>query len=400
MAKSRTITERKSLVDVKVLFRDNYVKKNNAIGVYLYIYLKRKKVVLNTQVFVKKEFWDYEKQMVKRSHPDQSDLNQIIDTCKSRINDIFVRYRLENLEITPELLKKEFKAPTLYIDFYSFMENAIKDYNDNLESSTVRQHRAVLSKLKAYKKTLMFSQIDEQFIRGFDAHLKRKKNEPWTRYNNLSKFRAYLNLAVKQKIIKENPFKDFKMTRPVNDREFLSEDELNALIVLYKKEYFPTTYHKTLRHYLFSCFTSLAISDLRALRMEQIIVNMLVYTRIKTRNKKPVSIKIPLCKMAKKLINDESPNRLKGEIFDMWTDQTINRQLKDIVKVAKINKEITFHTARHTFATIFLRRTKNIVALGELLGHSDINTTMIYSHLLTEDLEKEMKCFDDILSSY
>ncbi len=95
------------------------------------------------------------------------------------------------------------------------------------------------------------------------------------------------------------------------------------------------------------------------------------------------------------LINDESPHRLRGHIFNLFADQTINKQLKEIMKVGEINKNVTFHTGRHTFATIFLSKTKNLGALKQLLGHSSINETMIYAHILTEDIEKEMQVFNE-----
>ncbi|MBA7534800.1 Tyrosine recombinase XerC [subsurface metagenome] len=397
MAKNRTETSQKSLKDVKIWYRDDYVKRNGTALISLFLYLKGERVIFNTNISVSPDFWDYEKKVIKKSHPHAKDYNMIIDTCKGRINEIFVRYRLQHKELTPDLLKKEYITPSTYIDFYEFMERAIIERKDELEKSTIRQHKAALSKLKSFKKSLMFSEIDEKFILRYRIYLIRKyKNKLSTVYNSLSRIKAYLNIAKKEGIINNNPFDRVKLVKSVSEREYLTEEELQSLIALYNKKYLPGNYQKVLRHYLFACVTSLRISDLRVLKMEQIINNILVYFPVKTKKKKPKAVKIPLKKLAWQLIRDESPNRLSGTIFNMYADPTTNRMLKDIIKEAGIKKDITFHSARHTFATYFLRKTKNILVLRGLLGHSDIKETMIYSHLLSEDLIAEMEVFDNL----
>lgn len=395
-AKYRTKFARKSLKDIKVSFRDTYIRKDNKVPVRLFIYIKNKRVVFNTGVAVGVDDWDKKNQRIKKTHPEHKDYNLIIDNCKVRINDIFVRYRLQHKELTPERLKNEYETPSTYIDFYDFMEQTIKERKNYVEDTTLIQQSVVLNKLKKFRKNLTFSEINEDFIKKFALHLKRAyKNENNTIYNNLKNFKVYLNIAVKKGIINENPFRNIKLSRPIGNREYLTEKELTSLIELYNKNFLPLGHQRSLRFYLFSCFTSLRITDLRNLKMENIKNNLLIYIPYKNRNKKSKPVTIPICKPAKRIINEESPYRLYGYIFNMWTDQTINRHLKDIAGHLSIKKEITFHTARHTFATVFLRRTKNIVALKELLGHSDLKTTMIYAHILTDDLESEMKIFDN-----
>lgn len=395
MAKNRTKTEQKNLKDVKVWFRDTSVKKNGTAPVYLYIYLKGKKVVFNTNVSLEPTHWNYNAQNIFNSHPHARDYNLIIDNCKARIHDIFVRYRLQMKELTPELLKREYEIPSTYIDFYDFMARTIASRKDELEPSTMDQHHSILNKLRDYKSSLMFSEIDEKFIHKYRQHLQRReKMEPWTVYNHLSKIKSYLSIAVKDGVIRKNPFDGVPLKKPLSDREFHTDGELRKLIDIYEKKLLPAAYHPVLRWYLFSCFTSLAISDLRATQHENIMNGILIYFRKKTMKKKPAPVKIPLPDYALKLIRDENPQQIRGPLFDMWADQVINRKLKDIMEFARIDKNISFHVARHTFATTFLRNTKNIVALQKLMGHSSMEVTMIYAHLLTEDLAVEMRSFE------
>ena len=94
------------------------------------------------------------------------------------------------------------------------------------------------------------------------------------------------------------------------------------------------------------------------------------------------------------LIKDAAPNRLYGHIFTMEADQTINKKIKDICGHAGINKKITFHCGRHTFATIFLQEGGSVEVLQQLLGHTDINETMKYVHILPNRIEEQMNVFN------
>jgi len=399
MKENRTKTTQKNLKDVKVWFRSGYVKADGTCAIMLMVYMKNKRVVFNTGVSVGIDFWDIESESIKKNHEKAKDYNLIIDNCKARINDIFVRYRLQHKELTPELLKKEYLVPSIYIDFYAWLRKTIQARRGSvLKETTYKQHLVLISKLESFKKDLTFAEIDEQFINNFTAWLKRspQNNNVGTVHNTLKKFKTYIHIAIRDKIINTNPFEHVKMIRSYPDRDFLSESELNSVLALYKKNILPFSQQIVLRHFLFQCFTGLRISDVRQVKFENIINNMLVFTAVKSQTTKPITLKIPLCAPALKLIKDEN-TREHGYIFKLLAEQTINRLLKEIISRDDINikKKITTHSGRHTFATIFLKKTKNIVALKELLGHSNIQTTMVYAHLLTDDLISEMKTFDE-----
>jgi len=349
------------------------------------------KLWFNTKVLVDPDKFDKLKGRIKGSTKEVRDDNLIIDNCKKRLTDIFVRYRLQNKELTPELLKQEYKTPSTYIDFYDFFDYEIK--KNILAENTKRLHESVLSKMKEYKSQLMFSEISVDFLKDYKKYLKKKlENNENTIHKNMGVIKAYLNIAVRKNIISSNPFEFFKVKRVAPNRIFLEEHELNHLIDRYKKGWLQPNYQRVLRHFLFSCFTGLRISDLKRITHEHIINDMIIFTPYKTKTK---IVRIPLSKPAKKLIKDENPLRLHGYVFKPYADQVMNRHLKKIDDLCDINKGITFHSARHTFATLFLRKTKNIAALQKLLGHTNISETMTYAHILTDDLKTEMKTFDN-----
>jgi site-specific recombinase XerD len=379
------------MASVNVWLNDKYKKKDGTCAVYASVYVHRQKVKFNTGVSVKQDNWNAEKRRVKGNGKKAKDDNLVIDKCVARINDVFVRYRLQNKELTPELLRQEYKTPSTYIDFYDFYERKLNEQDGLLAANTIKQHKTVLKKLKEYKKQLMFSQITKQFLEDYIKFMKNKRRSSAnTIKKHMAILKGYLTLAVRDDIIRENPFKYLQLKASQTDRIYLEPEELNKLWNFYKKEQFPENYHKVLRHYLFSCFTGCRISDVQMLTHDHIIGNKLVYKPEKQKSK---LVKIPLIDAAKKLIQDEGRYRIRGFLFDTYSKPVTNRMLKHIAEYSNIPKEITFHSGRHTFATMFLRETKNLAALQRMLGHTNIKDTMIYAHILEDDIEKDMQEF-------
>jgi integrase/recombinase XerD len=383
---------------VSLCHGDGYTRENGEATVYAVVYINRRKIRFNTGVTVPPEFYDQATGKVIRAHPMSSDYNLMINSTRARLSDIFVKYRLQYKDITPSLLRKEFKSYSKHIDFHSFLQHAIKERRGEITASSIKQHDVLASKLMEYSPDLTFAQIDEDFLVKFNRWLiNKKKNSPNTRHNAFKNLKTYLNIARRKQLITHNPLEAYSPVKRVTpEREFLSEEELRKLQKLYARNYLNKTDHRILRHFLFMCFTGLRISDLKAVQMEDIHKDLLIFTAYKTRERKPAATKIPLCRFALQLIKDESPHRLHGPVFKTFTEQTMRKRIKEIVKVEKIQKDLSLHTGRHTFATLFLKKTRNIAALQKLLGHTKIEMTMVYAHILTEDIEQEIqRAFSD-----
>ena len=103
---------------------------------------------------------------------------------------------------------------------------------------------------------------------------------------------------------------------------------------------------------------------------------------------------IPLCKAAKRLIKDAGKYKVSGRIFETYSDQKTNEYIKDVARYLGINKDLHFHVARHTFATLFLEKTGDLASLQKLLGHASIIQTMVYVHVSETKKREQIKVFD------
>jgi integrase len=389
------------MASIKICINDYYKRQDGEAFVYLVTYVKRKRVIINTYVKVKIDLWDPAAAKLKGNGKEINDLNLIITNCRSRLNDIFVRYRLMHRELSAEILREEYESPSRSENFYSFIEEIISKKKGLNSPHTIQTYDTLLWKLKKFRPVMSFSDITCDMVNDFQKFIKAKKtslpdaisNNPNTVSKTLRLLKVFINEAIKRDLIKQSPFETIKIKRIEADREFLSSQELEKLLKTYRETILPEHYRNALRVFLFSCFTGLRISDVREVRLEDIQKDILVFKPAKTDNFQK-TMRIPLTEPAKIFIRDAAPNRLYGRIFQMESDQSINRKLKKIFDGISINKHISFHCARHTFATIFLREGGKVQILQKLLGHYSISETMKYVHILPDDTEEQIKIFN------
>ena len=369
------------------------VRKNGRCTVYVMVHLDYKTVKFHTGVSCEPELWDEQAFRIRGSSQKVRDENLIIEQCLARLNDIFVRYRLLHTHLTPELLKNEWKNPARRIDFYAFFEEALQERRKELAPATVSQHKSSINILQGFRKELAFSEITPDFIVSFERWLKtKKKHKVNTVHSKMKVLRTYLNIAVRKGIISENPFLHVKVKRARANRIFLTAAELETMWQLYDSGVLEATKQKVLAHFLFMCFTGIRISDLKSLRRNNILSGMLVFTARKTRGIKQEVTRIPLSRYAKIIIENERNE--SDFLFITISEQKMNVYIKEIAKSVEINKEISNHSGRHTFATLWLAKTRDLAQLQSLLGHSNITDTMTYVHIQTSDLVERMQEFE------
>ncbi|MGK4567863.1 tyrosine-type recombinase/integrase [Flavobacterium sp. 3HN19-14] len=370
----------------------DYVQTDGTSGLYVQVSLtgvkSPKKIPL--LIDVRKKDFDKIGERVQKSNLYYQDYNLLIEKKLAEITRIELNYRLSSVPITLDSLSKELENPSSRIDFISFWEAELVNQKtlNLISDSTHRQQSSALRKLKKYKKELFFYEITEEFISKMKAHLAKKEgNEETTISSFIKNFKKYLHIANKRGIITPIQYDDIKHKGFKSQRTFLMPDEIQILYKYWKNDFINATHKAILARFLFSCFTSLRISDNLALSEENFMGDFIAFSSQKTGKFQ----RIALSNSAKTFMND-------GLLIGKFTPEYINRELKFIAKAVGIRKNISFHVSRHTFATNYLISGGRVENLQKILGHYKIEETMIYVHIVESIVDNEIMTMDEILN--
>lgn len=372
-------------------------KKDAESGIiWVSFYVNREKVNFSTSVKCGVKDWDNSKCKVKKSDENFEDKNLIIENIAARINNVFVKYRLRDRKLTRDAFIRAYNRPDDYATFFDFVKANKSKINAGNEFSTNKSHEKVIRKIKNYAPNLHFDDITTEWLIQYFSHLRKKlKNNENTAYKDMGTLKKYVLAAVKMGYMDENPFHEFSIKRIHGSYTYLTEDELQVFMNAYLDGRFDSKYHKVLEFFLFLCFSSLHIGDAKQLKLEQFTNDNFVYFRLKNRNKKNVPVTVPVSDSLRMVLNNIVGTRKKGLIFDkLPAEQTINSLLKNIAAELEVDKKISTKSGRHTFATYFLAKTKDLTSLKEILGHADIRETLVYAHVLDESKQEGILCFN------
>ena len=204
--------------------------------------------------------------------------------------------------------------------------------------------------------------------------------------------RTYVKRTLKDGNVFDDPFKVVKVTKPETWPDALTEDQLQEMMKLYQDNTTPENWQLVLRHFLFSCFTGLRISDVKSVAHDNIKGDWLVIMPKKTLRKQK-TIRVPLHPMAKILIQTSL-----GHLFETFSDQYTNHLLDKIGQAARVDFKIKTHTARHTFRTLFIELGGDVVTLKDYMGHRDLGTTMKYVHISEKRKKEKINVFDKLFN--
>jgi site-specific recombinase XerD len=363
--------------------RKDRPKKDNTLGIYLYANINSKLSWYSTNHSVLEKQWNLDKQEVKSTVTNWSTINDdihlFVDTAKKYISQCNIDGTTANSHTLDSFLRA---AKYHTNSYYDFVEEYKKNHANNYAPKTLMGFQTHLNKLKEFRPKLDFNSIDIGFWNSYDSYLRGKDNMPNTIHKQSRQLKKFLNKAVEFGIIKENPLKNIKVKQNEGNREYLSRDEINRLELAFKKQ--KSKNHgkgQVLKYFLFACYTSLRYSDIKQLKFNHLINGNTIHLEMEKTGK---MVSIPLSEKAKSLLPEKSlPNK---PVFKVYTNQVTNRHLKTIAEDAEIEKELTFHCARHTWATITLDLTGDIALVSNVLGHADIKTTQIYAKVLEQKM--------------
>ena len=258
----------------------------------------------------------------------------------------------------------------------------------NLSPFTVRTYYWNLKKILDYRPALELHEFNSSVVQDYKIHLQQLGNKPATVCKALSVFRIFSKKMYQDGLLKEDPFDKVKIGRVYTRRGFLTIRELKSLYLNFEDRYniLSDTEQDVMRVFLFGCFTGLRYSDLQSLDASEIFDWKIRKQMHKTGD--PVYIPIPL--QARLLL----PENLKsGKVFKVVENSHFNRILRSAAKKLGYSKHIHCHLARHTFATTCITLGISLSATSKLLGHRNLETTLIYAKFIDAFLDKEMKKF-------
>ena len=273
--------------------------------------------------------------------------------------------------------------------FFDCALEYLKRSSDELAPLTVRTYYWNLKKIEMFDPGLECENMTSETVRNFKHHLEMLHNKEATVVKALSVFRVFCNKMKADGVLNCDPFENVKIRRAYSHRGFLTLRELKHLYLNYVDMRMTLTRSEddVMRVFLFSCFTGLRYSDLRTLDASEIFD----WKIRKQMHKTGEAVYIPIPVQARLLL----PNPLtSGRVFHVVDNSTFNRTLRRGARKLGHYKHIHCHLARHTFATTCITIGIPLPATSKLLGHRNLDTTLIYAKYVDTFLDKEMKKFD------
>lgn len=381
------------MAKVTIKRRNESERADGRAALYAVLNIERTKIRLPLDIAVTSAEWDPVTERIKGRGQEVKDKNLIISNTKAKISDILVRARLTGETLTKEGFIALYRRPAETMNFVDYARRHLDELKTALQPQTMRHHKAALKKLEDYAANLQISDITPEWLQTYAAHLRKHyDNNPGTIRKNMCVIRMHYYAAMRAGKVKTNPFEVYKLPAADPAVIYLTEEELNSLAALYGSGTLPDNEQEVLRFFLFMAFTGMHISDAKGLQIEQIMGGEIHYRRIKTHTR----VNIPLSKPAARLVEHYRAGRGRGNLFrDLPTDQAFNRVIKRVCKRVGVNKPVSAKAARHTFATIYYKlNSGDLGTLSKLLGHTSVNTTMIYAHIMKDNRVAGVSAFD------
>ena len=396
---------------VSILF---YAKKaktasNGLIPIYTRITVNGKRIELSTNRFVENSKWSTEAGKIKGMSEEARSINNHLDLIKNQIRDAEMELVYKKIPISTETIKNRLLGldnhVRMLVPIFQDHNNKIKELvGKKYASGTLQRYKTSLShtvdflKWKYNSSDIDITYIDHSFITDYEFYLRSVRNcANNTAVKYIKNFHKVIKICLDNDWITKNPFSNYKAKLNEVEREFLSELEINNLI---NKDFSIQRLALVRDIFLYGCFTGLAYIDVKNLTLNHINIgidgNKWIFTH---RQKTETPSKIPLLPVPEMLIEKYKSHPQcvnQNKLLPILTNQRMNSYLKEIAAACGINKELTFHIARHTFATtVTLSNGVPIETVSKMLGHKNIQTTQHYAKVLDKKVSDDMKILKD-----
>tara|TARA_R100000306_G_C4379749_1_gene143611 strand:- start:4482 stop:5717 length:1236 start_codon:yes stop_codon:yes gene_type:complete len=386
-----------------------FIKKSkvNSSGkttIFLRITLDGRRSEFSVHRKIRLNWWNSKAQRAMGNSPEAQNINQHLSILRNKVYSIQQNFERENetysvTDIRDVLLGKD-KTQKMLLEIF-------QEHNDEVDSlvgkdfaagtaeryRTCKKHVAAYVKKKYKKNDIPVQDVDHKFITGLEYYLKTtRKCAHNSAIKYITNFKKIIRIAHANDWIDKDPFLHWKGKLKIVEREFLTEEEIQKIIDLDLK---MERLDQVRDIFIFCCFTGLAYADVKKLKRGDISVGADGEEWVKTkRSKTDTRSNIPILPIAKSIIEKYKGNELlieKDLVLPVLSNQKMNAYIKEIATLAGITKNLTFHLARHTFATtVTLTNGVPIESVSKMLGHTNLKTTQHYAKILDMKVSKDM----------
>ncbi|MDB5156147.1 MAG: integrase, partial [Mucilaginibacter sp.] len=374
--------------------------------IYARITVNGSRIDLSVKRSIEQDNWNANKGMARGSREEIVKLNKYLEQYRSGIVESYQQLLLQKKLITAELVKDKFTGEDqAEFTLYKLMDYHNSEQSQVLEPGTMKNYHTTQKYIKEFIKERFrtsdkyLSELSYKFITDFEYYLRNRVPEKGQKpLNNnglmkhIERFCKMVNLAVRLEWLDRNPFQAYQLKFDKVEREYLTKDELARI----ENKHFNIVRLQVVQDlFVFSCYTGLAYIDVFNLTPANLIEksenNIWIATN---RQKTNEPVRVPLLPKALAIIEKYKghPQALaEGKVLPVLSNQKLNSYLKEIADMCDITKPLTFHIARHTFATtITLTNGVPIETVSKLLGHSKLTTTQIYAKVIESKINDDM----------
>lgn len=400
--------------NISILFRTRNSKasKNGLVPIYLRITIDGARLELSTSKFVEKSKWSTASGRIKGNSEEARSINGYLDSLRNKVYETEQFLIRKQIEINVPSFKNKFlgieEKLRMLVPIFQMHNTRMKDLiPQEFSENTHKRYETSLSHVKEFLKEkynladISIKSVNLAFVNDFDYFLRSTK-----KCNNNSTIKYVRNLG---KIIKwcyanewidRDPFANYKGKVKQVERHYLSQEEVDCI---YAKKFATERLNQVKDIFVFCCYTGLAYVDVFQMKKSNIEIgidgNKWIITN---RQKTKTATHIPLLSIPIELINKYSqhPQCLNEErLLPVLSNQKMNSYLKEIADLCGINKELTFHIARHTFATtVTLSNGIPMESVSKMLGHKDLRTTQHYAKILDKKVSEDMQYLREKMS--
>jgi integrase len=382
-------------------------KKDNRSHIYIQLRVNGQKELWSTQRKCLREHWDVRAKRVNGGpRAEEREINAWLEVLHSRVfqcrQELYVTGKpFTATDIRRLMQGEDLHPPKTLSDVWHYHYDQVasllgKDYTYSTIQKYNTSWKALkkFMKLKYQKDDIRLDELDLRFVREYEVWLKTDYGV----INNTAvamvrKLRQVVRLAFELGWLQRNPFLAHRMRLDEVHRDYLTSQELLQMAT---KQFYPARLNIVRDMFLFSCYTGLSYADAVKLRPEDLLTGedggqWIQTHRIKNNNR----VRVPLLEPAQRLIDHykDHPRTSDGRfLLPRMSNQKANQYLKEIMKQLKWVKLLTYHIARHTFATtVTLTNGVPIETVGQMLGHKNIRTTQHYARVTDTKISKDMQ---------